>query len=143
MPRLWHRNVSYFREIINTYKNQNRETTIDSKQKAILIAKLASQKKAEEIVILDMKKISNLCDYFIICHASSDRKVKAIAQGIDEGLEEINTKVWHREGEQEALWVLLDIGDIVVHIFDEEIRGFYNLEYLWREAPRVEWDADN
>nr|MBC8485647.1 RsfS/YbeB/iojap family protein [Bacteroidota bacterium] len=94
MPRLWHRNVSYFREIINTYKNQNRETTIDSKQKAILIAKLASQKKAEEIVILDMKKISNLCDYFIICHASSDRKVKAIAQGIDEGLEEINTKVW-------------------------------------------------
>jgi len=90
-----------------------------------------------------MSKISNLCDYFIICHASSDRRVRAIAQGIDEGLEEVNTKIWHREGEQEALWVLLDIGDIVIHIFDKEIRDFYNLEYLWREASQVEWDAAN
>ena len=86
-----------------------------------------------------MKKISNLCDYFVICSGSSDRQVRAIAQSIDEGLEKGNTKIWHREGAQEARWMLLDMGDIVVHIFDQSIRDFYKLEYLWRDAAKIDW----
>ena len=117
-----------------------RKGLISSKQKAISIAQLAYQKKAEGIVILDMRKISNFCDYFVICHATSDRRVRGIIKGIDEGLAEINIKVKNIEGIQEALWVLLDIGDIVVHVFEDKVRDFYNLEYLWRDAPRIEWN---
>jgi len=89
-----------------------------------------------------MRKISNFCDYFVICNGASDRRVRAIAQGIDEGLEKNNIKTGHIEGIKEALWILLDIGDIIVHIFDKEVRDFYNLEYLWRDAPRIAWDMN-
>jgi ribosome-associated protein len=89
-----------------------------------------------------MRKVSNFCDFFVICDGASDRRVRTITKAIDEGLGQINIKVSHIEGEQEAMWVLLDIGDIVVHIFEDKVRDFYNLEYLWRDAPRIEWSPD-
>ena len=86
-----------------------------------------------------MRKSVNFCDYFVICTGSSDRRVHAIAAGIDEGLSNLALKIRFRHGLQESRWVLLDTGDIVVHIFIPELREFYGLEHLWQDAPRVNW----
>ena len=86
-----------------------------------------------------MRKVVNFCDYFVICTSSSDRRVRAIADGIDEGLSKVGLKIRFIQGLQEARWILLDTGDIVVHIFIQELREFYGLEHLWQNAPRVNW----
>lgn len=110
-------------------------TNIDSKKKALLIAKFAQDKKAEDIAVIDLRKIPTICDYFVIVSGSSNRKVKAIAEFIEEESNKRGIKVWHVEGKKEACWILLDCGDIVVHIFYKEARDFYNLERLWADAP--------
>lgn len=114
------------------------------------IVKCVQDKKAEDIKILDMRAVANFCDYFIICSGTSDRQVKAIAEGIEEGLDELGIKVRYRQGlrgvnpikqlgteEMIGSWVLLDMGDVVVHVFEPNAREFYALEYLWRDAPEV------
>lgn len=85
---------------------------------------------------MDMRGISNVTDYFVICSAPSQRRVKAITDSIEEALEEKGIKHHHIEGKREALWALIDYGDVVAHIFYEETREFYNLERLWQDAPR-------
>ena len=85
---------------------------------------------------MDMRAVSNITDYFIICSAPSTRRVQAISEGIEEKLFKRNIKHWHIEGKREALWVLIDYGDIIVHIFYDRMRDFYNLERLWHDAPR-------
>lgn len=104
------------------------------------IASLASDKKAEETVILDMRKAANFCDYFVICTGTSDRHIHAIGQGIDEGLEQQGIPVRHKQGAKDGRWVLLDMGSVVTHIFDRESREFYGLEYLWQDAPKIKWE---
>ncbi len=96
-----------------------------------------------------MRNVANFCDYFIISTGSSDRQVKAIADGIELGLNEIGIKVRYKQGlkgnsskqtgDGEAIgsWVLLDMGDVVVHVFEPNARDFYSLEYLWRDAPEI------
>ncbi len=84
-----------------------------------------------------MRRVSDLCDYFFICSATSTRHSKAIADGIREALHKKGLKPWHVEGGSEALWILLDYNEVVVHIFSKEVRSFYNLERLWGDAPRV------
>ncbi len=100
----------------------------------------ASSKKAENIVILDMRKVANFCDYFVICSGDSDRQVRAIAEGINEGLEKLGIEIKYKQGLKHAYWILLDLGDVVTHIFHEEAREFYSLEYLWQEAKSVPWN---
>ena len=114
-----------------------KKSRLNPRDKAKLVADLASDKKAEDILILEMRKIANMCDYFVVCSGTSDRQVKAIAQGIEEGLKPKGLKIYHQEGLSQSLWVLLDLGDVVVHVFDKDTREFYNLEHLWQEAPRV------
>ena len=87
-----------------------------------------------------MRRVVNFCDYFVICTGSSDRRVRAIADGIDEGLTKLGVKVRFAQGLKESRWVLLDTGDVVVHAFIPELREFYGLEHLWQEAPRVNWE---
>ena len=87
--------------------------------------------------MLDMKKISNITDFFILLTGNSTRQVKAITDYIIEKLKEEGRKVWHMEGYNYALWVLLDCGDVVVHIFTPAVREFYDLERLWGDAPRI------
>ena len=96
-------------------------------------------KKAEDIVVLDMRKSVNFCDYFVICSGTSDRRVRAIADGVDEGLSKFGLTIRYREGLRESRWVLLDAGDVVVHAFTPEMREFYSLDHLWQDAPRVGW----
>ncbi len=97
-------------------------------------------KIGQDIVILNIGKVSSLCDYFVIATGSSSRQVKAIADSVEDEMTKIDIEPRGKEGITSQSWVLLDYGDIMVHIFDEENRGFYNLEKLWRDAPYVERD---
>jgi len=87
--------------------------------------------------VLDLRRLSTFCDYFVVCDATSSTRIGAISRSIQEALEKHNTGIMHIEGEPESKWVLLDCGDIVVHIFDKETRNFYGLERLWGDAPAV------
>ena len=94
------------------------------------------EKNGDDIVVIDFKKINNsLCDYFIICHGSSNRQVEAIAEGVEESVrKQLGIKPYHREGFENAQWILLDYLDIIVHIFEKETREFYKIEELWGDA---------
>ena len=112
-----------------------------SRKLAKLIAGFASDKKAQEVVILDMRKVANFCDYFVLCTGNSDRHIHAIAKGIDEKLEDQRIFIRHKQGLKDGRWVVLDLGDVVTHIFDCETREFYGLDYLWQQAKYVKWAA--
>lgn len=93
--------------------------------------------KAEELLILDLRKISYSFDYFFICNAGSNRQLQAVVDHMQEALEENGVRTIHREGSPEGGWVLLDSGSVVGHVFTPEIREYYGLERLWADAPRV------
>ncbi len=94
------------------------------------------EKKGKDIVSINLKNIDNaVCDYFVICHGDSTRQVDAIANSIEEEVKKIiSEKVWHKEGYENAQWILLDYIDVIVHVFQEQTREFYNLEGLWADA---------
>jgi ribosome-associated protein len=94
------------------------------------------EKKGRDIVDIDLSKINSaLCDHFIICHADSNTQVSAIADSIEKKVrEELKLKIGHREGSENAMWILLDFYDIVVHVFQKEVRNYYRLEELWGDA---------
>jgi len=96
---------------------------------------LALSKKGFDVKILKLKSLSSVCDYFVIASGEADVQVKAIARAIDDGLREVGYKPYHREGEKEGRWILLDYIDVVVHVFYEPTRKFYALEKLWGDAP--------
>ena len=100
------------------------------------IAKAASDKKALDIVTLDMRRIPSVSDYFVVASGSSTTQVRAISDNIADVLREKGERVWHIEGAREALWVLLDCGDVVAHVFLEETRRFYEMEKLWGNVPK-------
>lgn len=106
-----------------------------------LMAKAASDKKAHDIIIMDLVGISPVTDYFVICSANSTTQVKAIADNIEEQLAEKGIHLLHKEGYREARWVLMDYGNSVAHIFVEEDRQFYNLERLWGDAKQVSYQG--
>ena len=110
-------------------------------EKARLLSKAALDRKAEDIVIMDMRAVANITDYFVICSASSARRVHAITRGIEEDLLKEGIKHSHIEGDKIALWVLMDYGDVIAHIFLEEPRQFYNLERLWQDAPKEQFSS--
>lgn len=108
-----------------------------SRQKALFVADLAMAKKAESIVILDMRKLSNITGFFVIATASSTTRAQTIANNIEQGLLDKGESLSNIEGYQEARWVLVDAYDVTAHIFIDEVRRFYNLEGLWGDAPRI------
>jgi len=98
--------------------------------------KAADDKKAEDIVVLNMQGISLIADYFVICHANSDKQVQAIVKEIKDQVDEKGFTVRRLEGYEQARWVLVDLGDVVVHVFHRDERNYYNLERLWGDAPK-------
>lgn len=98
----------------------------------------ADDKKAMDIVVLDLKGISLVADYFVICHGNSDTQVQAIATEIRKRVHEVGASLRGLEGMDAARWVLMDIGDVVVHIFHRDEREYYNIERLWSDAKVVE-----
>ena len=103
-------------------------------------AQLAWTKKGQDVLIMDLRKITNITDYFILVSGESDIHVKAIAEHIERELKKEKVKVWHKEGFQKLNWVLLDYIEFVVHIFKPEIREFYSLEKLWGDANITKLD---
>ena len=120
---------------------------LKSKALAQKVAKFADDTKAQDIVILDMRELVNFCDYFVIATGTSDRQAKAIAEGIEDGLakEGAEVKFSHslksvggmQYSQENGAWVLLDMGDVVAHIFEPQAREFYALEHLWQDAVRI------
>ncbi|KAB2909405.1 MAG: ribosome silencing factor [Ignavibacteriales bacterium] len=106
-----------------------------------IITEAIFEKKGIDVKLLDLRGITTIADFFLICSAESDIQAKAIADNIDKKLSEAGVKIWQKEGFKALSWILLDLSDIVVHIFREEARQFYNLERLWGDAP-VEELAD-
>lgn len=100
------------------------------------ICEAALDKKAEDIVIMKMADRSSLCDFFVVMSASSSVRVKAIVDHIEDTMNQKGYKLRHKEGYQDASWVLLDYGEVIAHIFHESTRKFYDLENLWGDAPR-------
>ncbi|MCG7336442.1 ribosome silencing factor [Sporosarcina sp. ACRSM] len=100
-------------------------------------------KKGEDIVVLNMEGVSLIADQFIICHANSERQVQAIAKEVADKAAEIGHPVKRMEGLDLARWVLVDLGDVVVHVFHRDERGYYNLEKLWGDAPLLNMTDGN
>jgi ribosome-associated protein len=113
----------------------------ESRDVAIAAARAAASKQGEAIVILDVHDLIAITDYFVIASGTSERQVTTIAEEISKELKGRKLKSLRREGDAGARWVLLDFGDVVVHVFHDEEREFYRLENLWRDAPLVEWDS--
>jgi len=112
-------------------------TAIESGEKALLISRFALDKKAYDLVLLEVSEVTFIADYFIICSGRSDRQVQSIAQGIEEYLGKEGITPFSVEGQTRGQWVLMDFSDVIVHIFYQPVREFYDLEGLWSHAPRV------
>lgn len=97
----------------------------------------AAEKKAQDIVLLDVRSFSSLADYFIVCSAQVERQIRAIAEGIEEALDALQVPPFHREGSAADGWILLDYADVIVHIMSNEQRDYYKLEQLWEQAHVV------
>ena len=116
---------------------------ISSNDLAVAAARAAADKQAERVVVLDVRELVVITDYFIIVSGTSERHVKSISEDIEKALRELGAKPVRREGEAGARWLLLDFIDVVVHVFDDEERDFYDLERLWSDAPRLAWQGSN
>jgi ribosome-associated protein len=112
-------------------------TVIEPRETALLCVRYALEKKAYDLLVMDVSNQSSLADYFVICTGRSDTQVQAIAQSIEEGLARMHMRARSVEGYSRAHWVLIDYGDVIVHVFLESVRRFYDLERLWNRAPRV------
>lgn len=108
-----------------------------SLQKAYECARAAIDKKAENVKILDLTDVSGFTDYFTIASGTSDRQVQAICDSVEHVLKGHGHELLSSEGYAEGRWVLMDFGDVVVHVFLEALREYYDLEALWADAPRV------
>ena len=109
----------------------------DPRETALLCVRYALDRKAYDLVLMDVSQCTSLADYFLICTGRSDTQVQAIAQSIEENLRKLGRKPRMIEGLRSGHWVLMDYGDVVVHIFLESVRDFYDLERLWARAPIV------
>ncbi len=97
------------------------------------------EKKAENIKLLDVRELTTLTDYFIICHGTSETQIKALARSVsDKVKEELDENVWQKEGLEARRWVILDYVNVVVHIFNQETRDYYSLEKMWNDAVITE-----
>ena len=114
---------------------QSTDKSIDLYVKAVL------EKKAADIVVLDVRGLSSVADFFIVCTGRSNRQVAAIADSVERYLKKTGIKPLSVEGKNEGLWVLLDYGDVIIHVFYETVRKFYDLEGLWSDAKRIVTDG--
>ncbi len=132
------------KQITSPRKSRRRATTHSPARVLAAIAVDAIlEKKGRDIIVMDMREVSGVADYFVICTGDSDRQINAIADEIRERIRsECNERPWHTEGTNHLKWVLLDYVDVVVHIFDMERRDFYDLERLWGDAPKEQVQDD-
>lgn len=113
------------------------EEPFDGRSKAFLCAQEAMRFKAADLVLLDVAAFSSFADYFIICSGKSSRQVQGLAENLETSLRDYGIKPLGVEGVREGQWILMDYGDVIVHIFYEPVRQFYDLESLWSEASKL------
>jgi len=109
----------------------------DPEAKALLMAEAAHERRAERPVVLDMREVTPICDYFVICSGRSLVHTRAVAEAIEEAAAGARLKQRHHEGYEDARWIILDYGYVVVHVFNPEARDYYDLERLWADAREV------
>ena len=112
----------------------------EGQELAAACARIALDSKAEDLVVLDVRGLASFTDYFVIMSGRSTRHVQGLAEAMEGELRAKRVNSKHSEGLREGLWVLLDFGDVIVHIFYHESRGFYDLEGLWHDAPKINVD---
>lgn len=127
------------KEPVHSVKHFGGVNTIDSKGVAVECAKIADKKKAQNIIILDISKLTSVTRYFVICTGINERQLYTIADEVEKELKKLSIKKFGIEGYREAKWILIDYGDVIVHLFDKEVRSYYDLELLWGDAPKVKW----
>jgi len=111
-----------------------------SREVALAAARAAASKQAEDIAILDVREVIVITDFFVICTGGSDRQVRTLVDAVEKELRGLGVRPVRREGQSEGRWVLLDYVDVVIHAFAPEERLFYDLERLWRDAPKLDWE---
>ena len=115
-------------------KKRSTPTTVQSLVKEAVSA--ATDKKAQDIVVMDMRQVSGMADFFVLCTGTSDAQIKAIVESVETQIrDQYHERPWHVEGADHRQWVLMDYVDLVVHVFTPERRTFYDLERLWGDAP--------
>ncbi len=114
---------------------------MDSRQLAILAAQAADHRKGEDILVLDVRKISTFCDFFVIVSGQAEPHLQAVRDEVEEELTQHGVKPRRVDGFPLSQWVVMDYTDVVVHIFNSSLREFYDLERLWGDALRVTWSS--
>ena len=115
---------------------------LETEDAVTIAAQAAADKKATDLVVLDLRKAASFTEYFLICTGASTRQVQAISDAVEDSLRKSGKRPLHIEGYSSAEWILLDYGDFIVHVFSAASRRFYDLERLWRDAKRAELPAD-
>ncbi len=116
------------------------EEKLNSRQKALLAAREAVDLKARDVIILDVRSFPVLAEYFVICTGETKRHLRGIADRVEEAANENDFALHHAEGYPMARWILMDLNNVVVHIFDPDTRDFYGLERLWGDAPQITFE---
>ncbi|HEY8279902.1 MAG TPA: ribosome silencing factor [Bdellovibrionota bacterium] len=115
---------------------------MEARKLAEVCAQRCLEKKGENVVILNLESKSSVADYFVVCSGFSDRQVSAIADFISAEGRNAGIKVYNEEGMKEGRWALIDFGTVIVHVFQDHLRDYYNLEGLWQDAPRIHWQDE-
>ena len=113
----------------------------DSQALAVRFAKLAQERNAEDILVLDLRGVSPITNFFVIGTGTSSRQIAALADELQSLGKELDNKVWKSAGLGVGDWVVLDFVDVVVHLFNQDLRKHYDLELIWGEAPRIDWNG--
>jgi ribosome-associated protein len=117
--------------------NDARRCALDPIEVARQAVEAATEKQASDILLLDLRGLAYFTDYFVVCSADSPRQIDSIANDLERGLRGSGVRLHHREGVDTSGWVLMDFGDVIVHIFSPDQRAYYDLESLWARAPQV------
>ena len=127
---------------VNPEKPNTGESSAGALERALAAARTADENRGRDIVVLDMREVTPMFDYFVIATGTSRRQLHAMSEEIDHALEEgLGDRRMGIEGYQESHWILLDYGDVVIHLFEPETREFYALEQLWGSAKRVPFES--
>lgn len=127
-------------DLVEMSKRQTK-TLPPGRDAAITAARAAAEKKAFDVRILEVGPLISITDYFVIASGATERQVKTIVEEVDREMAKIGLRSLRREGEREARWVLVDFGDVVVHVFTDSDRKYYELERLWKGAPEIDWSS--
>ena len=114
---------------------------VEPTQRALQAAQIATENRGRDIVILDLRELTSVFDFFVLATGASRRQIHAMAEEIDHAFKQQGDRRLGREGYEESRWILLDYGDVVVHLFEEETRRYYALEDLWGQAQRVKFEV--